>query len=485
MTSEGLLAEETQDQFGEVLEPVIPLLLAGSYVLTDPRGAITGWGVQAEALFGLTIDDVRGRPLTATLTGSDHGEDPVSLLVNDSRLVAAHLDIDARDRNGDTRACALSVVPIDLRHGLAFSGLIRDLEAASVNEGQAALREAHQGVLHILGATLAGEEPVESDGRLAGVMVIVSPLDDVEWLTEARTTAVRSRSGSRRPPAGAVDDEDGGAAAAAERLVHTGEVVGRLDEVAHTADEALRRSMEAAADFAGLYARVEDLAVRMSELQASLSEQRGPSSDPEADAGLRTDLEGLLAATNDAQVRAERATSESEAARAAAEAAAAAATGAQARAEEAALQVAAASRELSEAGDRLARGAQPARVNGISRNTKSGREPIPGFDDASTPRAQLDLDGRYRLLNDSFAELVGFSEQQFRSASWPSLIDRDNRESHGALHAEIREGRRDDAQVQTFYTGGAGLLVEVSGRVSLVRDAAGEPAHLLFELDQG
>jgi PAS domain S-box-containing protein len=222
----------------------------------------------------------------------------------------------------------------------------------------------------------------------------------------------------------------------------------------------------------------------MSEIQDRLSEQRQPSAAPEGDPALRADLESLLVATNEAQVRAERATSESEAARAAAEDAAAAAVGAQARAEEAALQVAAASRELSEAGDRLARGTQPARVNGLYRNTKSPREPLPGFDDASTPRAHLDLEGHYRLLNPSFAELVGFSEREFRSASWPSLIDRDNRDAHRALHAEMREGRRDSAQVQTFYTGGAGLLVEVSGTVSLVRDAAGEPAHLIFELDQ-
>ena len=61
MATDGLMAEDTQTEYGEVLEPVVPLLLAGSYVLTDPRGAITGWGVQAEALFGQSADDVRGR----------------------------------------------------------------------------------------------------------------------------------------------------------------------------------------------------------------------------------------------------------------------------------------------------------------------------------------------------------------------------------------------------------------------------------------
>jgi PAS domain S-box-containing protein len=200
---------------------------------------------------------------------------------------------------------------------------------------------------------------------------------------------------------------------------------------------------------------------------------------------LRSELESLLAATTEAQARAEQATVDSQAARAAAEEAAAAAAAALVQAEQAGSEVAAASRELSEAGNRLVRGSEPARVNGITRNTKSGREPIPGFDDVAAPMARLDLDGRYRLLNDRFAELVGFSEQQFRSASWPSLIDRDNREAHEALHAEMREGRRDDAEVQTFYTGGAGLLVEVTGRVMLVRDDAGRPDYILFELDEG
>ena len=524
MATDGLMAEDAQTEYGDVLEPVIPLLLAGSYVLTDPRGAITGWGVQAEALFGQSADDVRGLRLTATLTGSDHGEDPVSLLVNDSRLVAASVEIEAKDRNGDPCPCALSVVPIDLRHGLAFSGLIRDLEAAAARDGEIKMRDAHYGVLQILGATLAGEEPEESDGRLAGVMVLVRPLEDPDWLPDAKTAAVRSRAGGRRAVA-ITADEEGGPAAAAERLAQAGEIVGRIEEVGHTADEALRRSVEASADLAGLSSRIDDLvsritereqhaaqreethraelterlealtqrvmegevadAARLEDLQARLADREQTSGDA-ARGGeqLRGDLEALLAATNEAQARAEQATADSEAARAAAEHAAAAASAALAQAEQAGSEVAAASRELSEAGARLVRGSEPARVNGISRNTKSGREPIAGFDDVSSPIARLDLDGRYRMLNDRFAELVGFSEQQFRSASWPSLIDRDNRESHEALHAEIRGGTRDEAHVQTFYTGGAGLLVEVSGRVSLVRDESGEPEHLLFELDQ-
>ena len=333
----------------------------------------------------------------------------MSLLVNDSRLVAASVEIEAKDRNGDICACALSVVPIDLRHGLAFSGLIRDLEAAAAREGEIKMRDAHHGVLQILGATLVGEEPEESDGRLAGVMVLVRPPEDLEWLPDARTAAVRSRAGDRRAAA-ITADETGGPAAAAERLAQAGEIVGRIEEVGHTADEALRRSVEASADLAGLSSRIDDLvsritereqhaaereeshraelvdrldaltqrvmegevadAARLEDLQARVADREQTNTEAEGGEQLRGELEALLAATNEAQARAEQATADSEAARAAAEQAAAAASAALAQAEQAGSEVAAASRELSEAGARLVRGSEPARVNGISRNTR-------------------------------------------------------------------------------------------------------------------
>jgi PAS domain S-box-containing protein len=96
--------------------------------------------------------------------------------------------------------------------------------------------------------------------------------------------------------------------------------------------------------------------------------------------------------------------------------------------------------------------------------------------------ALLELDGTFRHLNAAFAALVGYSEEEFRSASWPSVIDRDNRDDHRSLLDQLRSGEREDGLIETFYTGGAGLLVPVAGRISLARDEQGEPEHLRLEL---
>jgi PAS domain S-box-containing protein len=494
----------------ELVCRLLPLIEAGSYVLTDPRGVITSWGVQAEALFGLTADQVLGRGVKATLTGSD---DDYVLLVDQDAPTAVTVEVKAKDRDGKKCACELNVIPIRLRDGTAFSALVRHVEGAGAAADEATLAGRHADALAVLGRTLGGAQESGHDVRLAGVMVIVRPLAEVSWLAEARRAVLALRA-DRAPAAESRGELS--AADAADRLARTAQLAERIDRVGRDTGEARRdaagaragaeaatRSLAAVEDrLAGIEARIgefEPLAARVDALEEQLAagteavKHREAEDSQEAGAALavaeeaRAQAASAVAEMKDARAQAVAAIAEMEEARAqaavareSAEAASAAAAAATARAEEAAAQVLDARRELSEAGDRLVGRTEAG--GGDSGGAAAGRDPIPGLDDVAAPVALLGLDGGFQHLNAAFAALVGYSEEQFRSASWPSLIDRDNRDDHRSLLEELRAGKREEGLIETFYTGGAGLLVPVAGRISLARDEQREPEHLRLEL---
>ena len=515
------------DVHDDLVRQVLPLLAAGSYVLTDPRGAITSCGVQAEALFGLSSDEARGQRLVATLTGSTDADH--SPLVDPDAPAASTVELKARDRNGKKCPCELSVVPIDLRHGTAFSALIRRLDSTGAEVKFDKLFEHHGEALRVLGRALAGDGEADEGVRLAGVMVIVRPLADVPWLQEV-THAVRAeRTDGAQPASSSVPSES--AADAADRLARTGDLMERVDRAARAADsaaQAAERGLTLATGHAdrleavegrlaaqesvvaeglsdlgsrldmvtGLMSRVEALeeqvvagveaqgALRAEDARAISEQARAEMEDARAQAdAARVEIEQARRQAEQARAESERARAEAAAARDAAEAALAAASQAATQADEAGAQVMDARRELSEAGDRLVGRADAAMGDPAPVRTPSGRESIAGLDDVDRPVAHLDLDGRFRHLNEAFAALVGYPEAQFRSASWPSLIDRDNRDAHRQLFDGLREGRLDDGRIETFYTGGAGLLVPVAGRISVARDDQDQPQHLVLELD--
>jgi PAS domain S-box-containing protein len=116
------------------------------------------------------------------------------------------------------------------------------------------------------------------------------------------------------------------------------------------------------------------------------------------------------------------------------------------------------------------------------RSTGPAREPRPGFDDAELGLAIIELDGRFRELNLPFSELVGYSEDEFRVASWPPVMDWANLKKHRRQMRDMLAGRLESAEVNTGYVHAQGLAVPVNGRISLVRED-GEPSHYLLEVD--
>ncbi|HEV3379191.1 MAG TPA: PAS domain S-box protein, partial [Thermoleophilaceae bacterium] len=116
---------------------------------------------------------------------------------------------------------------------------------------------------------------------------------------------------------------------------------------------------------------------------------------------------------------------------------------------------------------------------GRKRDTGPAREPRPGFDDVSEPMATIEIDGRFRELNQAFSDLVGYPEQEFKSASWPPVMDRANLGKHREQMKRLLAGEIDSADVNTGYVHAQGLLVPVIGTITLVKQD-GEPDHFLL-----
>jgi PAS domain S-box-containing protein len=116
---------------------------------------------------------------------------------------------------------------------------------------------------------------------------------------------------------------------------------------------------------------------------------------------------------------------------------------------------------------------------GKKRDTGPAREKRAGFDDAKEPMATIELDGHFRELNQAFSDLVGYTEDDFKSASWPPVMDRANLEKHREQMKQLLAGEVESAEVNTGYVHAQGLLVPVVGTISLVK-AGDEPDHFLL-----
>ncbi len=110
------------------------------------------------------------------------------------------------------------------------------------------------------------------------------------------------------------------------------------------------------------------------------------------------------------------------------------------------------------------------------------REPRPGFDDAGHPMATIELNGHFRELNRAFCDLVGHSEEEFRAAVWPPVMDRANLPKHRDQMKQLLDGGIDSASFDTSYVHAQGLLVPLAGSITLAK-RDGSPDHFLLDVN--
>ena len=98
--------------------------------------------------------------------------------------------------------------------------------------------------------------------------------------------------------------------------------------------------------------------------------------------------------------------------------------------------------------------------------------------------AILALDGRFRELNPAFARLVGYQENAFAKAFWPSPHDRAGYQQQQEQLRQLASGEIDSVSVQSTYMHGQGLMVPVVGTLKVVPGEDGLPLHLLLEAEE-
>ena len=419
---------------GEGLQGPLAELIDAKYALADPAGRITRWGAGATALFGVGSEQMVGRSLfEGVLSGDDGGWH--AFAGGDGKGATLAVDIDIKRPDGQSVRCAVQLVPVNLADGLDVSFLAADLTGGRepAERRLDALRLRHERALGVLERTLADGPALEDGDRLAGLIAIFQ--GDV-------------------PAPGAGGEQ---------------------------AEEALARAARAERELEDLRAPLEQARAETRALADRLRQ-------------LEADLRGRI---DDALAAAEEARTEGAQARAASEQAA---RGSAEQAREAEAEQAERAREAelrgpaergSEQARRELRGAQAlgAAASPAGFFTYDGqlgepdRPPRAGFDDAAEPIAKVGLDGSFMELNARFRDLVGYTEEEFASARWPSSADRDRIGEQRALLHALAAGEAEHGPVDSTYMHREGLLMQLSGRIQLVRSESGAPDHLLLTLD--
>jgi PAS domain S-box-containing protein len=481
---------------GEVVERVLASLLELSFVLTDRERHITRWTPRAEALFGLESATAAGQPLLESF-GASKSETPA----------AGRIEIAASHPEHQEFQAELTFIPVPMSHSFEFNGFLESLESG--HPAESLMRRAssqHSDVLDWIGSVVGDGAAPDGDELTAGTIVVFRPLGALPWLELADVADAETAPeavGAEPGPADAVDraaevlarsdalertlDEAGVAAQGARAMADAAhqEATAAGQRVSELADEnaALRAELDRAQSELGELA---GLSERVDALGSELGETRGATDSGHEAAGAAAQraeaaLEAIRGLADDLLTEAREAREAATQARAEA---VEAADAARVHSEEAGAHYKSAG-EIAEAWASAAkkhrrtsdngRAPAPGRAGG-----EEARAERPGFDDAPDPMAVIELDGRFRELNRGFSELVGYSESDFQTASWPPLADRGQLQHHREQMDQLVEGKVESVEVNTGYLHAQGLLVPVAGTLSLVRGDDGEASHFLL-----
>jgi PAS domain S-box-containing protein len=469
----------TSDHHADPLDPLLERVVDGFFVLADGHGAISKWGEPAELLFGLDADEALGHSLFDRLLDEAHGDAAAwRQFLQTGEPPEARGRVAVRGRHaasGHTFGLELVFVPVKLDEGFDFSLFLEDLGSdLPANLMLPRLRRQHPVVTRALGAALE-DHPQRWEGwRTAGTFVALRPTEPTPWVEEELRAREEQRAREAALAEASLTDPDPGiqgesvseledAAAVVARLLSAMERIDALERGAGALPDALERARreaeaaraeaaEAREQAAAAEHRVEELRGELDDARAALDELRG----------------GLASAG----AVADQARHEAEQARRAAEA----------EREQAGVRVNEVFHQILEVAMRGGAAETPRRPAAAAPAPaeRPARDPRPGFDDAAEPLAVLGLDGRFRELNPAFAKLVGYGEEEFGKAVWPSVHDRRVFESQKEQLERLAAGEVDAIRVESTYMHGQGLMVPVAGELRLTRDQEGRPTALLL-----
>jgi PAS domain S-box-containing protein len=105
------------------------------------------------------------------------------------------------------------------------------------------------------------------------------------------------------------------------------------------------------------------------------------------------------------------------------------------------------------------------------------------FEYAPVGMCTVRLDGRFLQMNAAFCRMMGYSKEELLQATWVSLIHGDDLESsvQTSEWLKIEPGRSVDKEYRNIHR--SGIVVWVRVRVSLVRDAGGNPCYFVAHIE--
>ncbi|HEV7590760.1 MAG TPA: PAS domain S-box protein [Longimicrobium sp.] len=104
------------------------------------------------------------------------------------------------------------------------------------------------------------------------------------------------------------------------------------------------------------------------------------------------------------------------------------------------------------------------------------------FQAAAIGFALVETDGRFRAVNRSMCEMLGYGEAELLAMTWRGVTHPDDLESDGLQRARLVAGEIDGFHLDKRYLHKHGNVVWGQLAVSLVRDAAGAPAYTVAQV---
>jgi PAS domain S-box-containing protein len=101
------------------------------------------------------------------------------------------------------------------------------------------------------------------------------------------------------------------------------------------------------------------------------------------------------------------------------------------------------------------------------------------FEHAGTGIAITDLEGRFQSCNPAYSATLGYTEEELRRLQFPNLIHPDDRESNMVDIRRLLAEEIPSFEVLNRYLGKGGNVLWVHKHVSLLRDGAGKPTHIV------
>ena len=101
------------------------------------------------------------------------------------------------------------------------------------------------------------------------------------------------------------------------------------------------------------------------------------------------------------------------------------------------------------------------------------------FEHAGTGIAISDLQGRFQSCNPAFSAMLGYTEEEFNKLAIPDLQHPDDRDMNLDEVRRLVTEKIPSFEISSRYLNKGGKVVWVHKRVSLLRDAAGRPTHII------